>query len=192
MDRDKFIVKFLDTTNQLRRLIGDRDLTYDDLVRVGVEARSCDCEDPTCPGWGMAYEKSDDAEPTKVQEEKPESTLEEAFGLDPQDPGTAALELILGAAVKVQLMIKDGKDVGELVKYWAGWTKALLQDDRGTIARIRLTYEQAKTIFQAFGGEEECIVQVSHVVDGVHSGRGLYSHKAEYPEEGSVYLGHES
>jgi hypothetical protein len=57
MTRDQFIELFLNTTNELRRLLGERLLTYQDLEQVGMTARPCDCQDPTCPGWGMAFEK---------------------------------------------------------------------------------------------------------------------------------------
>lgn len=57
VNKEKFIERFLKTTNELRKLLGDRLLTYEDLVRVGVTAERCTCSDKTCPGWGMRFER---------------------------------------------------------------------------------------------------------------------------------------
>ena len=123
MTKEEFVQRFIETTNGLRRALGDRPITALDLVRSNVEATACVCGDPTCPGWAMKFDEN------KVPPQ-------------PED-------------------------------------------------RIILSHQQARDIVEAFGGDDDSIIQVTRVVEGGHSGPGLYCHEVEYPDEGSTYLGPE-
>jgi len=48
-----FMQRFLDNTNTLRKRLNERPITESDLQRVGAVVVACDCDDPTCPGWGL-------------------------------------------------------------------------------------------------------------------------------------------
>jgi len=52
------------------------------------------------------------------------------------------------------------------------------------------TYDQARDLFEAFGGDEETVITVTLVTNG-HSGPGLYASFTDYPEEGGIFLGDE-
>lgn len=53
---------------------------------------------------------------------------------------------------------------------------------------MNFTLEQAENLVEAFGGDKETVVCVTFAEDG-HSGKGLYAHYEDYPEEGSTFLG---
>ena len=59
MTKDEFWTRFIDTTNALRLVLNEPLLTRERLERAGCLVRPCNCSDPTCPGWGMAFVKKD-------------------------------------------------------------------------------------------------------------------------------------
>jgi malonyl CoA-acyl carrier protein transacylase len=58
------------------------------------------------------------------------------------------------------------------------------------MASINLTYAQVQKLAEAFGGDEETVVCIAN--GNGHSGAGIYVSCAEYPEEGSDFLGPEN
>jgi len=59
------------------------------------------------------------------------------------------------------------------------------QEQAGAV-EVHIDFKQATDLLDMFGGEP-CEITLS-VIEG-HSGRGLYAHYTEYPEEGSNFLG---
>ena len=51
---------------------------------------------------------------------------------------------------------------------------------------VSIDYKQATELLAMFGGEPG---EVTLLTGGGHSGRGLYAHYTEYPEEGAEFLG---
>ena len=56
---------------------------------------------------------------------------------------------------------------------------------------MNFTYEQAKNLLEAFGGDEETIITVEEGTKEWHSGPGLYAIYEACPEEGALFLGKE-
>lgn len=54
---------------------------------------------------------------------------------------------------------------------------------------MEFNLEQAIALLGVFGGEETQIKVIEVDDDHGHSGQGLYAYYAEYPEEGTIFLG---
>lgn len=65
MTKDEFWTRFIDTTNALRLVLNEPLITRERLERVGCFVRRCNCSDPTCPGWSMAFEKKIERDPNR-------------------------------------------------------------------------------------------------------------------------------
>lgn len=62
-----------------------------------------------------------------------------------------------------------------------------LQSESPHGPHVNLTVELVEMIAEAFGGEEDSIITIAFG-EG-YSGSGYYAWAADYPEEGSIYLG---
>lgn len=54
---------------------------------------------------------------------------------------------------------------------------------------IELNLKMARELVEAFGGDEDAVMTLMTGDENSHSGTGIYVGCAEYPEEGSNYLG---
>ena len=54
---------------------------------------------------------------------------------------------------------------------------------------MEFTLAQARALVDVFDGDEAIIIMVKEGDATHHSGEGLYAWEAEYPDEGSAFLG---